>query len=153
MQVTSKFFYRKHQMTHFLRLFLMLQCKRTPEWRTSFLSTFIGMQGKSTETAILTAKKTTTTKKTTKKNKKKNNKKQQQKKQQQKKKQQKKNNNKKHQIKSQLKNKKIYVNSYSLETVLSDIDWSAHSNRQSESKNTEKGLTVTGTLISAARFL
>ena len=38
--------------------------------------------------------------------------------------------------------------SYSLEPVLPDIDWSVHnSSDQSENKNTEKGLTVTGALI------
>ena len=39
-------------------------------------------------------------------------------------------------------------NTYSLELVLPDIDWSVHnSHDQSESKNTEKGLTFTGALI------
>ena len=39
-------------------------------------------------------------------------------------------------------------NTYSLELVLPDIDWSVHNSPdQSESKNTEKGLTFTGALI------
>ena len=38
--------------------------------------------------------------------------------------------------------------SYSLELVLPDIDWSVHNSPdQSESKNTEKGLTFTGAVI------
>ena len=44
--------------------------------------------------------------------------------------------------------------SYSLEPVLPDIDRSAHNSPdQSESKNTEKGLTVTGALIFCCRLL
>ena len=44
--------------------------------------------------------------------------------------------------------------SYSLEPVLPDIDWSVHNSPdQSESKNTEKGLTVTGALIFCCTFL
>ena len=44
--------------------------------------------------------------------------------------------------------------SYSLELVLSDIDWSVHNSPdQSESKTTEKGLTCTGALIFCCTLL
>ena len=44
--------------------------------------------------------------------------------------------------------------SNSLEHVLPDIDWSVHNSPdQSESKNTEKGLTVTGALIFCCTLL